>query len=48
METIRQAKETLILVWEELQQALIDRCCVTFHEKLERCTLHGGNNNFDG
>lgn len=48
MESVRQAKETLIRVWEELPQALIDRRCATFHEKLERCILHGGNNNFDG
>lgn len=46
-ETIRKAKETLIRVWEELAQAIIDRRCATFREKLEHCILHGGNNNFD-
>lgn len=48
METIRQAKETLIRVWKELPQAIIDRRCATFPGKLERCILQGGNNNFDG
>lgn len=47
-ETVRQAKATLVRVWEELPQAVIDRRCANFHEKLERCILHGGNNNYDG
>lgn len=47
-ETVRDAKATLIKVWEELPQVQIDRRCATFHEKLQRCILHGGNNNYDG
>lgn len=47
-ETVREAKATLIRVWEELPQALIDGRCATFDEKLQRCILHGGNNNYDG
>lgn len=47
-ETVREAEATLVKVWKELPQALTDRSCSTFHEKLERCILHGGNNNYDG
>lgn len=47
-ETVREAKATLVKVWKELPQALIDRRCATFHEKLERCILQGGNNNYHG
>lgn len=45
--TIRQARATLVRVWKEFPQALIDRRCGTFRGKLERCILHGGNNNYD-
>lgn len=48
METIKQAKETLIWVLAVFLQALIDRSCAIFHEKLERCILHDGNNNLVG
>lgn len=45
---IKEARATLIWVWEELPQAQIDRRCATFHKKLQRCIFHGGNNNYDG
>ena len=46
--TVEQAKATLVEVWRTLPQDLIDQCCQSFHEKLNRCIVHGGNNNFDG
>ncbi|RPB05242.1 hypothetical protein L873DRAFT_1798234 [Choiromyces venosus 120613-1] len=47
-ETVEQAKATLVKVWREFPQELIDRHCQSFHEKLNSCIIHGGNNNFDG
>lgn len=34
--------------WEEFQRGLINRTCAILHEKLERCILHAGKNNFGG
>ncbi|RPA96725.1 hypothetical protein L873DRAFT_1811092 [Choiromyces venosus 120613-1] len=47
-ETVEQAKATLVKVWREFPQELIDHRCQSFHEKLNCCIIHGGNNNFDG
>jgi len=45
--TVHQAKQILQKTWLEYPQELIDRRCSSFYEKLQRCILHGGNNNFD-
>ena len=47
-ETVEAAKAVLVQTWNEYPQELINRRCATFYEKLERCILHGGNNNYNG
>ncbi|RPB04651.1 hypothetical protein L873DRAFT_1799021 [Choiromyces venosus 120613-1] len=42
------AKAVLVQTWEDLPQAVIDNKCQSFHEKLQRVIIHGGNNNFNG
>ncbi|RPA96662.1 hypothetical protein L873DRAFT_1811013 [Choiromyces venosus 120613-1] len=42
------AKAVLVQTWEDLPQAVIDNKCQSFHEKLQRIIIHGGNNNFNG
>ncbi|RPA92680.1 hypothetical protein L873DRAFT_1817341 [Choiromyces venosus 120613-1] len=41
-------KHLLVETWEALPQAVIDRECQSFHEKLQRAILGAGNNNFNG
>ncbi|RPA92774.1 hypothetical protein L873DRAFT_1798392 [Choiromyces venosus 120613-1] len=45
---VEGAKHVPVETWEALPQAVIDRECQSFHEKLQRVMLCAGNNNFNG